>query len=84
MVSQDGSWTDKKIIKKVKIFKWLQTFFKLNSEKILKDFTKSDVIKVSDTNGDLRLEDNTLRQQVEEEKQSVSKERKNDVYKNFT
>ena len=45
----------------------------------MKDYTKSDVIKVSDTNGDLRLEVNTQKQQEEEERQSVLKERKNDL-----
>jgi hypothetical protein len=40
MESQDGSSTDKKIIKKEKIFKSLLTFFKPNSEKISKDFIK--------------------------------------------
>ena len=44
----------------------------------MKDFIKSDVTKVSDINGDLKLEDNTQKLLVEEEKLLVSKERKND------
>jgi len=75
---QDGSSTEIKISKKVKISKLLLTSFKQNLEKILKDFIKSDVTKVSDTNGVLKLEVNTLRQQVEEEKLLVLKERKSD------
>jgi hypothetical protein len=75
---QDGSSTETKISKKVKISKLLLTSFKQNLEKILKDFIKSDVTKVSDTNGVLKLEVNTQRQQVEEEKLLVLKERKSD------
>jgi len=75
---QDGSLTEIKISKKVKIFKLLLTSFKQNLEKILKDFIKSDVTRVSDTNGVLKSEANTLRQQVEEEKLLVLKERKSD------
>lgn len=78
MVSQDGSLTDKKIIKKERIFKSHQTSFKLNSERILKDYTKSDATKVLDTNGVSKLEVNILKQLVEEERLSVYKERKSD------
>jgi hypothetical protein len=45
----------------------------------LKDYTKSDVIKVSDTNGDSKLEVNTPKLPVEEERPLVLKERKNDL-----
>jgi hypothetical protein len=55
-----------------------QTFFKPNLEKILKDYIKSDVTKVLDINGVLKLEVNTLKPPAEEEKQLVSKERKSD------
>lgn len=78
MESQNGSPTELEIIKKEKIFKWLQTFFKPNSEKILKDFIKLNVTEVSDTNGVLELEVNILKQPAEEEPQSESKERRND------
>lgn len=78
MESQNGSSTELEIIKKEKIFKWLQTFFKPNSEKILKDFIKLNVTEVSDTNGVSELEVNILKQPAEEEPQSVSKERRND------
>ena len=44
----------------------------------MKDYIKSDVTKVSDINGDLKLEDNTQKLLAEEEKLLVSKERKND------
>jgi hypothetical protein len=66
--SQDGSSTEIKILNKVKIFKSHLTSFKLNLEKILKGCTRSDVIKVSGTNGDLKSEVNTLKQQEEEER----------------
>ncbi len=46
----------------------------------MKDYIKSDVIKVSDTNGDLKLGVNILKQLVEEERPSVFKERKNDIF----
>jgi len=45
----------------------------------LKDFIKLDATRVSDTNGDLKSEVNTPKLLVEEERPSVSKERKNDV-----
>jgi len=76
--SQDGSLTEIKISKKVKISKSHLTFFKLNLEKISKDYIKSDVTKVLDINGVLKLEVNTLKPPAEEEKQLVSKERKSD------
>lgn len=78
--SQDGSWTDKEITEKVRTFKSLPTFYKQNSEKISKECTKSDAIKVLDTNGDSKLEGSILRPLVEEERQLVWKERKNDKY----
>jgi hypothetical protein len=80
MESQDGSLTEIKISKKVKIFKSHPIFLKQNSEKISKDCTRSDVTKVLDTNGDLKSEVNTLKLLVEEEKLSVSKERKSDFF----
>jgi hypothetical protein len=45
----------------------------------LKECIKSDAIKVFDTNGDLKSEDNTQKLQEEEEKLSVYKERKDDL-----
>lgn len=76
--SQNGSLTEWEIIKKEKICKWLQTSFKPNSEKILKDFIKLNVTEVLDTNGVLESEVNILKPQEEEAQQSVSKERRND------
>ncbi len=76
--SPDGSLTDKRITRKERISKLLQTSSKPSSEKTSKDCIKSDVIKVSDTNGVSRSEVNTPKPQAEEEKPSVSKERKND------
>ena len=78
MVFQNGSLIDKKITNKEKICKWHQTFFKLNWEKIFKDYLRLDAIKVLDINGVLKLEVNILKQQEEEEKLLVSKKRKND------
>ncbi len=75
---QDGSWTDKRITRKERTFKLHQTFLKPSWERISKDCTRSDATRVSDTNGDLRSEVNTLRPQVEEERLLVSKERKSD------
>jgi len=75
---QDGSSTDKKITRKERTSKSHLTSSKPNSEKISKDYIKSDVTKVLDTNGVSRSEVNTPRQQAEEEKPSVSKERKSD------
>ncbi len=43
-----------------------------------RDCSKSEATAVSDTNGDSKLEDNTPRLPEEEEKLSVSRERKND------
>ena len=77
--SQDGSSTDKRITRKERTSKSLLTSFKPNSEKTSKDCTRWDVTRVLDTNGDLRSEVNTPRPPVEEEKLSVSKERKNDL-----
>ena len=76
--SQDGSWIDKEISSKERIFKSPPTFSKPNSEKILKDCSRSEVTVVSDTNGDSESEDNTPKLPEEEEKLSVSRERKND------
>jgi len=76
--SQDGSSTDKKITRKARTSKSLPTSSKPSSEKTSKDFIRSDVTRVSDTNGDSRSEVNTLKPQAEEEKPSVSKERKSD------
>ena len=78
--SQDGSSTDKRITRKERTSKLLLTSFKPNSEKTSKDCTRSDVTRVLDTNGDSRSEVNTLRPPVEEERLSVSKERKNDTF----
>lgn len=78
MEFQDGSSTESEIIKKEKICKWLQTFLKPSSEKILKDFIKLNVTEVLDTNGVLELEVNILKQQAEEAQPSVSRERRND------
>ena len=78
MVSQDGSLTESVIIKKEKISKSHPISSKPNSEKMLKDSLKLEPTEVLDINGDSRLEVNTLRLQVEEEEQLVSKERKND------
>jgi len=77
-VSPDGSSTDSVISRKAKTFKWLPTFWKLNSEKISKDCSRSDPTEVLDTNGDSRSEDSTPKLPEEEEKPSVSKERKSD------
>jgi len=78
-VSLDGSLTELEIIKKVKISKWLQIFFKLNLEKIFKDFIKLKLIGVSGTSGGLELEVNILKLQAEEVLLSVSKEKRNDL-----
>ena len=82
--SQDGSSTDKRITRKERTSKSLLTSLKPNSEKTSKDCTKSDVTRVLDTNGDLRSEVNTPKPLVEEEKLSVSKERKNDTFVHIT
>jgi hypothetical protein len=76
--SPDGSSTDNAISRKVKISKLLPTSCKPNSEKTSKDCSRSDQTEVSDTNGDSRLEDSTPKPPEEEEKLSVSRERKND------
>ena len=57
----DGSSTESEITEKVKIFKWPPTFSRPNSERILKDFIKSKPTEVSDTDGALESEVNTLR-----------------------
>ena len=45
----------------------------------MKECIKSDAIRVLDTNGDSKLEDSTKKPLEEEEKQSVSKEKKDDL-----
>ena len=77
---QDGSSTDKRITRKERTSKLLQTSSKPSSEKTSKDCIKSDVTKVSDTNGVLRSEVSTPKPQEEEERLLVSKERKNDFF----
>jgi len=64
----NGSSTDKKTTERARTFKSLPTSLKLNSERTLKDSSRSDPTKVWDTNGDLKLEVNTLKQPAEEEK----------------
>jgi hypothetical protein len=77
-VYQDGSSIDREISSKERIFKLHPTFSKPSSEKILKDYSRSEVTVVSDINGDSKSEGNTPKLPVEEEKPSVSRERKND------
>ena len=78
MESQDGSLTELEITEKVKIFKLLLTFFKQNSEKMLKDYIKLKPTEVLDIDGDLELEVNILKPPVVEVQQSESKEKRND------
>jgi|694.fasta_scaffold122734_1 hypothetical protein len=80
MESQDGSLTELEITEKVKIFKLLLTFFKQNSEKMLKDYIKLKPTEVLDIDGVSELEVNILRLQAVEVQQSVLKERRNDYY----
>jgi hypothetical protein len=80
MESQDGSLTELEITEKVKIFKLLLTFFKQNSEKMLKDCIKLKPTEVLDIDGVSELEVNILRLQVVEVQQSVLRERRNDYY----
>ena len=80
MESQDGSLTELEITDKVKIFKLLLTFFKQNSEKMLKDYIKLKPTEVLDIDGVSELEVNILRLQAVEVQQSVLKERRNDYY----
>jgi hypothetical protein len=70
-VSQDGSWIDREILSKERIFKLLPTFSKPNSEKILKDCSRSEVTVVSDTSGEWESEDSTPKLPEEEGKLSV-------------
>ena len=74
----DGSWIDKEISSKERISKLPPTSSKPSSEKISKDYSRSEATVVSDTNGDSESEDNTPKPPEEEEKLSVSRERKND------
>ena len=81
-VSPDGSLTETETTRKARIFKWPPMYSKLNSEKTLKGCTKSDVIRVSDTSGDLRWEDNVLNQRGVSEELWVWRERKSDLKQN--
>jgi propanediol dehydratase small subunit len=54
------------------------TSSKPSSEKMLRDFSRSEVTGASGTSGDLRLGDSTLKLQADVEKLSVSRERKSD------
>jgi hypothetical protein len=47
----------------------------------LRDYSRSDPTEVSDTSGVLRSEVSTPKPPAEEEKPSVSRERKNDLFK---
>jgi hypothetical protein len=76
--SQDGSWIDKEISSKERISKLPPMFSKLSSERISKDCSRSEATVVSDTSGEWESEDNIPKLLEEEEKLSVSKERKND------
>jgi hypothetical protein len=78
MESLDGSSTELKITKKERTCKLPPTFSKPNSEKILKDCTRSKPTEVSDTDGVSESEVNTPRQPAVVEAQLVWKERKSD------
>ena len=75
-VSLPGSWTDKEILRMELPFNLLPTPSIPSSEKILKEWRRSDATEVLDTSGDSRSEVNTLNLLVEEVLQSVSSRRR--------
>jgi len=73
-----GSSTDRGITRRERICRLPPTSSKPSSEKMLRDFSRSEVTGASGTSGDLRLGDSTLKLQADVEKLSVSRERKSD------
>ena len=78
MVSLDGSSTELKITEKERTCKLLLTFSKPSSEKMSRDYTRSKLTEVSDTDGALECEVNTPKPQDVVESLWVWKERRND------